>query len=157
MNHLWNARMWTNVKRVKQIAILQIKCALIPSDPLSAWTFWTKSVNVKTDLDIKRESINVLVSFKSFSFCYKLYIFFTIIISIKDINECSEAIDDCNRQTQLCLNTPGGYRCQDKVTENCIPGLSFNTETSLCEGALLLPASLIFNLSLNWVKIISLL
>lgn len=30
---------------------------------------------------------------------------------------------------------PGGYQCQDKVIENCLPGLQFNSETSLCEGA----------------------
>lgn len=57
--------------------------------------------------------------------------------TFKDVNECSEGIDDCNRQTQLCLNMAGGFKCQDKVTENCITGLQYNTNTRLCEGALL--------------------
>lgn len=54
---------------------------------------------------------------------------------MKDINECSEGIDNCNRQTQLCLNMAGGFECQDKVTETCLQGLQFNSVTSLCEGA----------------------
>ena len=52
-----------------------------------------------------------------------------------DINECSEGIDGCNRKTQLCLNTLGGYNCQEKIGDKCFPGLKYNVETKLCEGA----------------------
>lgn len=51
-----------------------------------------------------------------------------------DINECSEGLDDCNRKTQLCLNTRGGYKCQEKIGDKCLPGLKYNIGTKLCEG-----------------------
>jgi hypothetical protein len=56
-------------------------------------------------------------------------------IRLKDINECTEGSDDCNRKTQLCLNTRGSYKCQEKIGEKCLPGLKYNQETKLCEGA----------------------
>lgn len=88
------------------------------------------------DLDIKRELINVLVSLEIFYFASFLYDFIEPRKHFfKDINECTEGIDICDRRTQLCLNTPGGYSCQDKVTENCLTGLRFNPSTRLCEGA----------------------
>lgn len=52
-----------------------------------------------------------------------------------DINECSEGTDDCNRKTQLCLNTRGSYKCQEKIGDKCLPGLKYNSGTKLCEGA----------------------
>lgn len=52
-----------------------------------------------------------------------------------DVNECSEGTDDCNRKTQLCLNTRGGYKCQEKIGDKCFPGLKYNSGTKLCEGA----------------------
>lgn len=51
-----------------------------------------------------------------------------------DINECSEGTDDCNRKTQLCLNTRGSYKCQEKIGDKCLLGLKYNSETKLCEG-----------------------
>lgn len=51
-----------------------------------------------------------------------------------DVNECSEGTDDCNRKTQLCLNTRGSYKCQEKIGDKCLPGLKYNLETKLCEG-----------------------
>jgi hypothetical protein len=92
------------------------------------------------DLDISRELINALVSMKN-HFPFELlfsYYFLRLLFPSKDINECTEGIDNCNRQTQLCLNIPGGYKCQDKAIDKCLPGLQFNSVTSLCEGASLL-------------------
>ncbi|KAL7022702.1 hypothetical protein ACKWTF_012350 [Chironomus riparius] len=50
-----------------------------------------------------------------------------------DINECAEGLDDCDRRTQLCLNIPGSFKCQDKVVDTCLPGLKYDLETKLCE------------------------
>lgn len=94
------------------------------------------------------------ISFSFFFFCYSFatYLYFYISFFIwfyvlrfafkqqtndsilSDINECSEESDDCNRKTQLCLNTRGGYKCQEKIGDKCLPGLKYNSETKLCEG-----------------------
>jgi hypothetical protein len=60
---------------------------------------------------------------------------FILLFAQTDINECSEETDDCDRLTQLCLNTPGSFRCQQKVVEKCLHGLRENPVTRLCEGA----------------------
>lgn len=80
----------------------------------------------------------------SFYFVCSLFIFlfFCLFFSHKqindsillDINECSEGTDDCNRKTQLCLNTRGSYKCQEKIGDKCLLGLKYNSETKLCEG-----------------------
>lgn len=71
-------------------------------------------------------------------FCFHLFCFIlkqqTNDSILSDINECSEGTDDCNRKTQLCLNTRGGYKCQEKIGDKCLPGLKYNSETKLCEG-----------------------
>lgn len=65
-------------------------------------------------------------------------IYYKIIIGrtkfLLDINECAEGLDDCDRRTQLCLNIPGGFKCQDKVVDTCLPGLKYNLEKKSCEG-----------------------
>lgn len=51
-----------------------------------------------------------------------------------DINECLEETDNCNRKTQLCINTRGQYKCQSKIVDECLPGLKYNLGTKQCEG-----------------------
>jgi hypothetical protein len=83
--------------------------------------------------------------------CYKIIIGRTKFLL--DINECAEGNDDCDRRTQLCLNTPGSFKCQDKVVDTCLPGLKYNLETKLCEGAL--PAHALFYVhSINCEKLL---
>ncbi|XP_050026342.1 uncharacterized protein [Dermacentor andersoni] len=38
-----------------------------------------------------------------------------------DVDECSEGLDDCEGDTQSCLNTHGGYQCLSKESKEC-PG-----------------------------------
>ncbi|XP_022256499.1 fibulin-1-like, partial [Limulus polyphemus] len=48
-----------------------------------------------------------------------------------DINECVEKIDDCNLQTERCVNFVGGFRCAPKVTK-CPHGFKRNEITNQC-------------------------
>lgn len=68
---------------------------------------------------------------------FGFFFYHFLLLCDEDINECSEGLDDCNSQTQLCLNTKGGFKCQekiDKIGDKCLPGLKFDEETKLCEG-----------------------
>ncbi|RVE53502.1 hypothetical protein evm_001872 [Chilo suppressalis] len=50
-----------------------------------------------------------------------------------DINECDERLDDCQRLSQHCINTHGGFFCQDHVSKRCAPGFKVNPQTGICE------------------------
>ncbi|XP_038219237.1 latent-transforming growth factor beta-binding protein 4-like isoform X2 [Zerene cesonia] len=50
-----------------------------------------------------------------------------------DIDECEERVDDCQRLSQHCINTHGGYFCQDHVSKRCAPGFKVNSATGICE------------------------
>lgn len=51
-----------------------------------------------------------------------------------DIDECLTAQDDCNRESQICLNTKGNFTCIDKVSKkSCPPGFKKNVYTQNCE------------------------
>lgn len=56
-----------------------------------------------------------------------------VLLSI-DIDECVTAQDDCNRESQTCLNTKGNFTCIDKVSKKiCPPGFKKNLYTQQCE------------------------
>ncbi|XP_075987450.1 uncharacterized protein LOC142984030 isoform X2 [Anticarsia gemmatalis] len=50
-----------------------------------------------------------------------------------DIDECDERLDDCQRLSQHCINTHGGFFCQDHVSKRCAPGFKVNVATGICE------------------------
>ncbi|KAJ2940992.1 hypothetical protein O0L34_g13117 [Tuta absoluta] len=50
-----------------------------------------------------------------------------------DIDECEERRDDCQRLSQYCINTHGGFFCQDHVSKRCAPGFAVNKITGICE------------------------
>lgn len=87
--------------------------------------------------------------------CFFLIFFLLFWFNSADINECSEGTDDCNRKTQLCLNTRGSYKCQEKIVDKCLPGLKYNLETKLCEGGLAFDSfCAIFCLWPNWFSFV---
>nr|CAD7576034.1 unnamed protein product [Timema californicum] len=51
-----------------------------------------------------------------------------------DINECEEGLDNCDQNTQLCINTEGSFHCeiQGGVTQ-CPAGYKINKEQRKCE------------------------
>lgn len=54
-----------------------------------------------------------------------------------DIDECAKGYDICARETQHCINIPGGFDCQNKkdfTRYNCPTGYKFNITTLNCEG-----------------------
>lgn len=60
-----------------------------------------------------------------------------------DIDECENGeVVTCNMETQVCFNTPGGYKCLDilsgaaaaEAAKKCLPGFRRNTKTDECEG-----------------------
>lgn len=51
-----------------------------------------------------------------------------------DIDECVTGENDCNKESQVCLNTKGSYTCVDKASRiTCPPGFKKNTANNLCE------------------------
>ncbi|XP_072401961.1 uncharacterized protein [Diabrotica undecimpunctata] len=51
-----------------------------------------------------------------------------------DIDECLTGENDCNKESQFCLNTKGNYTCVDKASRNtCPPGFKMNTVVQQCE------------------------
>lgn len=51
-----------------------------------------------------------------------------------DIDECITGDNDCNKESQVCLNTKGNYTCVDKVSKNtCPPGFKKNPFTQYCD------------------------
>ncbi|RVE48740.1 hypothetical protein evm_006634 [Chilo suppressalis] len=51
----------------------------------------------------------------------------------EDVDECAIRKDDCNHLSQFCINTRGGFHCQDKVSKHCPPGFKINPNTNRCE------------------------
>ncbi|KAJ8923557.1 hypothetical protein NQ315_010136, partial [Exocentrus adspersus] len=53
---------------------------------------------------------------------------------VRDIDECLTGNNDCNKESQVCVNTKGNYTCVDKASKNlCPPGFKKNTLSQLCE------------------------
>ncbi|XP_044256252.1 fibulin-1-like [Tribolium madens] len=51
-----------------------------------------------------------------------------------DIDECITGDNDCNKESQVCLNTKGNYTCIDKVSKKtCPPGFKKNPLTQNCD------------------------
>lgn len=68
-----------------------------------------------------------------FYFFTTLHLLLCALLSI-DIDECVTAQDDCNRESQTCLNTKGNFTCIDKVSKKiCPPGFKKNLYTQQCE------------------------
>lgn len=66
----------------------------------------------------------------------KKRIIWNIIIIVSDFEECLTGENDCNKESQECLNTKGNYTCVDKASRNtCPPGFKKNFKTELCEGS----------------------
>ncbi|CAH0731669.1 unnamed protein product, partial [Brenthis ino] len=51
----------------------------------------------------------------------------------EDVDECLLGHDDCNKQSQFCINTRGSFHCQDKGSKHCPPGFKTNALTNKCE------------------------
>lgn len=51
-----------------------------------------------------------------------------------DTDECLRSQDSCNRVTEVCVNTIGGYTCDPKPVSKCPIGLKLNLASKLCEG-----------------------
>ncbi|KAL1419333.1 hypothetical protein MTO96_005416 [Rhipicephalus appendiculatus] len=49
-----------------------------------------------------------------------------------DVDECSEGLDDCDLDTQSCLNTHGGYQCLSKESKECPGGYVWKDEAAAC-------------------------
>lgn len=55
-------------------------------------------------------------------------------IFITDIDECAIGQDNCNRDSQICINMQGGFTCQNKASKNTCPaGFKINL-IGICEG-----------------------
>ncbi|KAG1677538.1 Fibulin-2 [Nymphon striatum] len=50
-----------------------------------------------------------------------------------DTDECFKRIDACNRKTEICVNTVGGYICEMKDARRCESGFKTNLESKICE------------------------
>ena len=83
-------------------------------------------------LDICCWICNIHLPWKTQIIFYLFYLFW--IAQLLDINECDENSAICDKHTQLCLNTKGGYECKDKVVEKCMAGLKYNIQSKQCEG-----------------------
>lgn len=54
--------------------------------------------------------------------------------SCADIDECITGENNCNKESQICINTKGNYSCAEKVSTNfCPPGFKKNPYTQLCD------------------------
>lgn len=54
-----------------------------------------------------------------------------------DVDECDTGEADCDAQSQICRNEPGGFKCVDVIppsAEDCKTGFRFNVGTEACEG-----------------------
>jgi hypothetical protein len=54
-----------------------------------------------------------------------------------DIDECSEGLDDCQRDKYFCFNTEGNYTCQPQHPSKCPAGYKYNKAAATCEGNVL--------------------
>ncbi|KAK9889438.1 hypothetical protein WA026_004707 [Henosepilachna vigintioctopunctata] len=54
--------------------------------------------------------------------------------SCVDIDECTSNRNNCNKQTQICVNTNGSFLCTDiPIAEPCSPGFRKNPYTQQCD------------------------
>ncbi|KAL3289893.1 hypothetical protein HHI36_023282 [Cryptolaemus montrouzieri] len=54
--------------------------------------------------------------------------------SCMDIDECISGENNCNKESQICVNTKGNYSCVEKVArKTCPPGFKLNQYTQLCD------------------------
>ncbi|KAA0202666.1 hypothetical protein HAZT_HAZT007815 [Hyalella azteca] len=54
--------------------------------------------------------------------------------SCRDIDECSEGLDNCKRSSHLCINIQGSFACQElKDTTSCPAGYKYNDVNKACE------------------------
>lgn len=75
-----------------------------------------------------------LLHFKTIkTYCFS-WLAYTTLTQKTDINECLEQIDNCNPNTQLCLNNNGGFECQDRVHKGCASGFQFDDVLKECQG-----------------------
>lgn len=58
-----------------------------------------------------------------------------LLYTFSDINECLEETDNCSN-AQICLNTRGSFACQNKVSEECLPGFKYDKNKKTCQGNL---------------------
>ncbi|KAK4871917.1 hypothetical protein RN001_016041 [Aquatica leii] len=66
--------------------------------------------------------------------CPPGFIFKHSIQTCDDIDECVTGKNDCNKESQICLNTKGNYTCIDKASKKtCPPGFKKNLYTQQCE------------------------
>ncbi|KAF5308956.1 hypothetical protein FQR65_LT00038 [Abscondita terminalis] len=66
--------------------------------------------------------------------CPPGFFFKSSIQTCDDIDECVMGKDDCNKESQICLNTKGNYTCIDKASKKtCPPGFKKNIFTQQCE------------------------
>ena len=52
------------------------------------------------------------------------------------MDECAENTHTCNRSTEICQNSHGGYQCLEKPirSRDCPAGFKWNENTANCEG-----------------------
>lgn len=111
----------------------------------NVWTLFSHHRFVQMDLGILRKRNHAMVS----SYCKSGSRGNCIIIpnysmSFPDINECLEETDNCNDSTQICLNTRGSFVCQNKVSEQCLPGFKYDKNKKTCQGNVLFPVAKLF-------------
>jgi len=103
----------------------------------------TRMFNVLQDTKLTRLLENALVIIKfSYDIIICTYCTLNMLLHIhmsclKDIDECKLGYDICARDVQYCINTPGGFDCQNKKEfnrYNCPAGYKFNNYTLSCEG-----------------------
>ncbi|MPC59490.1 Fibulin-1 [Portunus trituberculatus] len=52
-----------------------------------------------------------------------------------DVDECEDDSHNCNWTTHICVNTQGGYMCQEKSgSSECVAGYKFSTQQQKCIG-----------------------
>lgn len=65
----------------------------------------------------------------------------TLLMSVSDIDECLEKLDDCGAST-LCVNNYGSFDCRQYPI--CPVGHRFNLEERYCKGLTILSTKRIF-------------
>lgn len=57
------------------------------------------------------------------------------ILFLLDVDECVDGTNNCNWTTHSCVNTQGGYMCQEKSgSTDCIAGYKFSDQQKKCIG-----------------------
>ncbi|XP_017783633.1 PREDICTED: fibulin-1-like isoform X2 [Nicrophorus vespilloides] len=84
--------------------------------------------------DNSQTCINSIGSYKCQTVCPKGFIYKASIQTCADVDECITGANDCNRESQICLNNKGSYACIDKASKTtCPPGFKMNMATQTCE------------------------